>query len=88
MQMKSGKGYDENLQWMGRSDEFDRDQKAIILTCSRKNKVWIKYSLIEKQSGLPTPVLFEELMYLIKINVIKVKVSQDQQILFALRERL
>lgn len=86
--MKSGKSYDKNLEWMDRADEFDRDQKAIILTCSHKSKVWIKYNLIEKQSGLPSTVLFQELIYLIKINVIKVRVNKEQQILFALRERL
>ena len=46
------------------------------------------HTWIEKKSGLSKPVLFDQLVYLIKINVIKLKVDQNKEILFALRERL
>ena len=86
--MRLGREYQQNLEWINRSQEFERDQKAIILSCSLRNKIWTKYAHIEKKSGLSKPVLFDQLVYLIKINVIKLKVDQNKEILFALRERL
>lgn len=80
--------YDQKLQWIRRGDEFYRDQKAIILACSKKTNLWNTYNFLHKQSGLEEINLIQNLTELVSLNVIKIRLDDNRNPLFALRERL
>lgn len=80
--------YDCKLQWIRRGDEFDRDQKAIILACSKKRNLWNTYNFLHKQSGLEEVNLIKNLSELVSSNVIKIGFDEELKPVFALRERL
>ena len=86
--MRAGNIYDRKLQWVQRPDEFDRDEKAIILACSRVNHLWSTYGSIAKQSGLDSEVLYKELLNLLSNNILKIAFDENMEPVFSLRERL
>tara|TARA_Y100001973_G_scaffold106779_1_gene187526 strand:- start:6513 stop:6800 length:288 start_codon:yes stop_codon:yes gene_type:complete len=76
-----------DLEWMDRTSEFERDQQAVMLACSRRTLMWVTENQLKFHSGLQGQALFDATEPLVELGIIH-QFEDADGVYFTLNERL
>ena len=84
--------FDRNLKWRKHADDFDGDEKKILLALSHKEREWWAIGDIEALTRLEASVLDRKLAGLIRRKVVKGAIHEPNELvarpMFGLMERV